>query len=176
MRSPTPPVGKRSSLRVSRGARCSLALVSVLLVACGRDAGIERRPQTAAPSDPTYRDFGAFQLHYNAVRSDEIAPEVAARYGVRRGSDRVLLNVALLREEPDGRTTPVDAEISVSARNLTGQTRQVTMRRVVEQPSIYFLGEVAISGNEIIIFDIGARPPGGSFAYEAQFKREFFAD
>jgi hypothetical protein len=137
---------------------------------------VQRKPQVAAPSEPTFRDFGAFQLHYNAVRSDVIAPDMAQRYLIDRDSNRVLLNVALLRVEADGRTVPVDAEVTVSARNLNGQLKPIAMRRVVEEPSIYFLGEVGISGSEIVVFDIVARPAAGGAAYEAQFKREFFAD
>ena len=167
---------------MSANARYRSVTVSVCAVAClafagcGRDTEVQRRPQVAAPSEPTYRDFGAFQLHYNAVRSDVLAPDIAARYGIRRDTDRVLLNVALLRVERDGRTTPVDAEVTVSARNLNGQLKPIEMRRVLEEPSIYFLGEVGISGSEIIVFDIVARPATGGVAYEAQFKREFFAD
>jgi hypothetical protein len=163
--------------RLSRvGAALALAIAALPLVGCGRDTAVERRPKAAAPSEPTYRDFGNFQLHYNAIRSTEIAPEIASRYGIRRSPQRVLINVALLRERPDGTTIPVDAEVTVGARTLTGQVRRVSMRRVVEEPSIYFLGEAEISGNEIVVFDIDARPLEGGVAYEAQFKREFFAD
>ena len=50
------------------------------------------------------------------------------------------------------------------------------MRRIQEGPSIYFIGEVAISNEEILVFDIDADPSGTASRHKVQFKREFFVD
>jgi hypothetical protein len=50
------------------------------------------------------------------------------------------------------------------------------MRRITEGTSFYFIGEVGISGAEILVFDISAVPSGQAAKFAAQFKREFFAD
>jgi hypothetical protein len=50
------------------------------------------------------------------------------------------------------------------------------LRRIEEGSSVYFIGEVGISGTEILVFDIDAMPREGSGHYPVQFKREFVAD
>lgn len=152
----------------------ALACAIAALSGCGR-GDPEPGPRAAAPSEPTSRQFGEFELHYNAVRSDMLSPDVARAYGITRSANRVLLNVSVLRRNPDGTTTPTDAEVSVSAYNLNGQLKQLTMRRISEDGSVYFIGEVGISGTEILVFDIGAVPAGQSSKFEVQFKREFYA-
>jgi hypothetical protein len=155
-------------------AAALLLLSGTLLAGCS--SGIDSQPQTARPAEDTQQDFGDFQVHYNAVRTDQLTPDVARAYGIERSGNRVLLNVALLAKAPDGRTTPADGTITATAHNLNGQLKDLEMRRVQEGESIYFIGEVGISGNEILVFDIDATPRGGSGAYSVKFKREFFAD
>ena len=49
------------------------------------------------------------------------------------------------------------------------------MRRITEGASVYFIGEVGISGTEILVFDIDATPADAPGKYSVQFKREFVA-
>ena len=158
------------------------ALLTPWLVACvalaGCDAGSPESGQarTAAPSEPTHQVFGDFEVHYNALRTDELSVAVARAYGIERSANRVMLNVSLLRKNPDGSTTPVDGTVTASAYNLNGQVKDLQMRRITEGTSFYFIGEVGISGAEILVFDIDAAPGGQTSKYSVQFKREFFAD
>jgi Domain of unknown function (DUF4426) len=151
-----------------------LVLAGTLLSGCGSD--VDSRPQTARPAEDTHQDFGDFEVHYNALRTDQLTPDVARAYGIERSGNRVLLNVSLLSKAPDGRTTPVDGTVNATAYNLNGQLKDLQMRRVQEGTSIYFIGEVGISGNEILVFDIDAAPRAGSGTYTVKFKREFYAD
>ena len=115
-------------------------------------------------------------MHYNAVRTDLLTPEVARVYAIERSSNRVLLNVSLLSKSEDGRTTPVDGKVSATAHNLNGQMKDLDLRRITEGDSVYFIGDVGITGNEILVFNITATPAGASDVLTVQFKREFFAD
>jgi len=150
--------------------------VLAALAGCGRGDPVQGTAQTAAPSEPTSRDLGEFQLHYNAVRTDMLTPEVARAYGIERSANRVLLNVSLQHENADGTTSSADGLVTATAYNLTGQTKDLTMRRIAEGSSVYYIGEVGISGNEILVFDINVVPPGQHTKYTVQFKREFYAD
>ena len=153
-----------------------LALTALALAGCGSPSGPETPPQQAAPSEPTHQVFGDYELHYNAVRSDLLRPEVARAYAIERSANRVLLNVSLLRKSADGRATPVDGKVSATAHNLNGQVKGLEMRRVTEGESVYFIGEVGITGNEILVFDIVATPADQPEPLTVQFKREFFTD
>jgi hypothetical protein len=157
-------------------AAAAFLLGIVLATVAGCDSGgFGHRPQTARPAEETSKDFGNFEVHYNAVRTDELTAGVARAYGIERSANRVLLNVSLLSKAPDGRTTPVDGNVKATAYNLNGQLKDLQMRRVQEGSSIYFIGEVGISGNEILVFDIDAAPSDGG-SYAIKFQREFFAD
>ena len=94
---------------------------------------------------------------------------------IERSANRVMLNVSLLHRGADGRTSPVDGTVTASAYNLNGQLKNLQMRRITEGDSIYFIGEVGISGTEILVFDIEASPTGQPSQYSVQFKREFVA-
>ena len=133
-------------------------------------------PQQAAPSEESFETFGDYEVHYNAVRTDLLTPEVARVYNIERSSNRVLLNVSLLSRSEDGRTTPVDGKVSATAHNLNGQMKDLELRRITEGDSVYFIGDVGITGNEILVFNITATPAGASDVLTVQFKREFFAD
>jgi predicted small lipoprotein YifL len=164
------------SKRVALFFLSMLAAAVLALSGCGDGGPTPSKAQTAAPSEPTQQDFGDFEVHYNALRTDQLAPEVARAYGIERSANRVMLNVSLLRKNPDGSTTPVDGTVTASAYNLNGQVKDLQMRRITEGTSFYFIGEVGISGAEILVFDIDAAPGGQTSKYSVQFKREFFAD
>ena len=169
-----------SALRAARSVAvtCAAALLVTLggtqLAGCG--SGVDSRPQTARPAEDTHQDFGNFEVHYNAVRTDLLTADVARAFGIERSGNRVLINVSVLAIAPDGRTTPVDGTVMATAYNLNGQLKGLEMRRVQEGSSIYFIGEVGISGDEILVFDIDATPRDGSGPSSIKFKREFFAD
>ena len=159
--------------RAARLFSLPLAAALVARAACGSPQSSQPRP--APPSEPTHEVFGDFEVHFNALRTDELTPEVARAYGIERSANRVMLNVSLLRRDADGRTTPVDGTVTATARNLNGQLKDLTMRRITEGASVYFIGEVGISSTEILVFDIEAAPLGAPGTYTVQLKREFVA-
>jgi hypothetical protein len=159
--------------RAARFFSWPLATALLALAACGGPPSSQPRP--ALPSEPTHQVFGDFEVHFNALRTDELAPEVARAYGIERSANRVMLNVSLLRRDADGRTRPVDGTVTATARNLNGQLKNLTLRRITEGESVYFIGEVGISGTEILVFDIEAAPHDAPGRYAVQLKREFVA-
>ncbi len=161
--------------RVARFFPLLLACSILAVAGCGQGGPSPTKPQTAMPAEPSFQTFGNFEVHYNALRTDDLTPEVARAYGIERSSNRVMLNVSLLRRNPDGSTTPVDGTVTATAYNLNGQLKDLQVRRITEGPAVYFIGEVGISGNEILVFDIGAVPVGQTEKFDVQFKREFFS-
>ena len=65
--------------------------------------------------------------------------------------------------------------MTVDAYNLNGQLKNLDMRRVSEGEAIYYIGEVSISGAEILVFDIAVTPSGESEPLRVKLKREFFS-
>jgi len=171
-------IRKHTAVRTSRN---SLLQLTATLLATVALAGCTERPeQRAMPAqalDETFKDFGNYEVHFNALRTDELTPDVARAYGIQRAGNRVMLNVTVLRKEAEhAPRKPVEANVVVDAYNLNGQLKDMDMRRVSEGEAIYSIGEVTISGTEILVFDINVTPEGGSAPFNVKLKREFVAD
>jgi hypothetical protein len=84
-----------------------------------------------------------------------------------------MLNVSVIAEENN---LAAPANVEVRTANLTGQMKNVIMRRIDEEEAIYYIGETAIANRETLIFDISVTPEGVAAPSNIRFKREFFTD
>ena len=157
---------------MSSATRTLAVLVGCAALASGCDFSPKHQVPTAQPSEDSFRDFGSYEVHYNAVRTDALTPEIARNYGIERSTNRVMLNVTVLRKE-DGTRKAVPAEVKVDARNLNEQLKDIELRRISESEAIYYIGEVSISGTEILVFDITVTPEGSQTPLSVKFTREF---
>jgi hypothetical protein len=154
----------------------AMLLTSLVLLGCGRRPE-NPTPPPAQPSQASFTQFGQFEVHYNAVRADQIPIEVARAHGIERSKNRVMLNVTMLRKDGDHLPRkPVAGKVSVDAYNLNGQLKSMDVRQVTEGEAIYYIGEVGIGDSEILVFDIKAQPENEATPFEVKFKREFFSD
>lgn len=154
---------------------CLSLLAASALSGCNRTPPESRIPP-AQQATESFRDFGDYSVHYNALRTDTLTPEVARAYDIQRSPNRVLLTVTMLRKEGGkGQGKPVDGTVEVSAYNLNGQMKGIEMRRLSDGDAIYYIGEVSISGNEHLVFDISATPAGEDTPLKVKLQREFFA-
>lgn len=152
---------------------CGALLLSVTLLAGCGDSPTAKAPPAQELSE-TFREFGNYEVHFNALRTDSLTPDIARTYGIQRSTNRVMLNVTLLHKEADqAPRKPVNAAVQVDAYNLNGQLKNLEMRRISEGTAIYYIGETSISGNEILVFDIKVTPEGESQPLEVKLKREF---
>jgi hypothetical protein len=162
----------QTTIRTLSIVLCASALA---LAACGRETQLSGIPAQSAQE--SFQDFGNYEVHFNAVRTDGLTPDVARAYNIERSKNRVLLNVTVLHKEADhAPRKPVDGKVEVDAYNLNGQLKNLEMRRISEGEAIYYVGEVSVSGSEILVFDIKVTPANESKALEVKFKREFFTD
>lgn len=150
----------------------AVALAGCVLLASGCDSP-HQQVQPAQASEESFRDFGSYEVHYNAVRTDALTAEIARHYGIQRSSNRVMLNVTVLQKEAGAPKKPVEADVKVAARNLNEQLKDLELRRVLEGDAIYYIGEVSISGTEILVFDITVTPSGTQVPLSVKFTREF---
>ena len=146
-----------------------------LLVACGGPGQSANVPE-AQPAAATSADIGNYVVHFNAQSTDQLPPEVARAYNIVRSKNRAMLNVSIIRKSDNA---PVAAAVTVNATNLTGQLKNVTMRKIEEpgeSAAIYYVGETAVANLETLIFDIGVTPEGGDELTEVRFTRQFYVD
>jgi hypothetical protein len=152
---------------------CLISL-STLVTGCGRQPSSVIQP--ALTGNDSFQVSGDFEMHYNAVRTDQLTAEIARAYGIERSKNKVLLNVSVLKKSAEGANTPTDSEVKVTARNLNNQLKEVQLRRINEGTAIYYIAEVGFTGTETLVFDISATPVASSTPIIATLTREFFAD
>jgi hypothetical protein len=90
-----------------------------------------------------------------------------------RSKNRAMLTVSVVRKSD---SASVPADVAVKTVNLTGQLKNVAMRKIEEQEAVYYVGETAVANRETLIFDITVTPEGVAAPSEVRFKREFYTD
>lgn len=147
----------------------------VLLAACG-GAGDSATVPKAQPAEANSADIGDYVVHFSAQTTDQLTPEIARAYGIVRSSNRAMLNVSIVRKSDN---QSVAGTVKVDTVNLTGQLKNVTMRKI-EEPgetvAVYYIGETPVANRETLIFDIAVMPEGQSTSFDVRFKREFYTD
>lgn len=148
-----------------------LALVS----ACG-GAGDSAVVPKAEPAGATSVDIGSHIIHFSAQSTDQLPPAIAREYNIVRSKNRAMLNVSVIRKSDN---MPVTAVVTVKTVNLTGQLKNVTMRKI-EEPgdivAIYYIGDTTVANREILLFDISVTPEGEGVSSQMRFKRQFYSD
>jgi len=123
------------------------------------------------------QDFGDYVVHYNALNTNLIPPQVAQAYGIARSANRALLNVTVLRKVMDTPGSPTSAKLTASGTNLTGQRREIELREIKEPGgAVYYLGEFPVHNLETYRFEILVRVEGEAQPLEVRFKQEFFTE
>jgi len=96
--------------------------------------------------------FGPLEIHYNALTTDELSPEVARAYKIERSKTRGLVTMSVLMRNKLGVMKPVPAKISLYATNLNQQLANVEMREINEGTAIYYLGEFRVTPPDTLKF------------------------
>jgi len=122
------------------------------------------------------QDFGDYVVHFNALNTSHLPPTVTREYGIKRSKNRGMINIAVLRKMLGTTGKPVEADISASASNLTGQKRDIELREVREATAIYYIGDFPISHEETLRFTIQVKPKSDGEAHEVKFKHQFFTE
>jgi len=123
------------------------------------------------------QQFEDYTIHYNALSSSLIPPEVAKANGIRRSDSRALITVSVLKNLEDQPPMAVKATLTTSGRNLIGQTREVEMREVNEgTEAIYYIGEMSVSNMETFDFTLMVTPEGQSKPFKVKFRQQFYTE
>ena len=120
------------------------------------------------------KEFGDYVIHYNAFRSDTISPDVAKQYGLTRASNRILINIAVLKKVLNTTGKPTSSKVTGHASNLTGQLKNLEFKEITEGNAIYYLANTKISDGEFLKFDIKIIPEGETRAARLRFDKRFF--
>jgi len=122
-------------------------------------------------------EFGDYSVHYNAMSSSMLTPEVAKAYGIRRSDSRALVNISVLKKTDTQMPQAVKATVTATGRNLTGQTRTVEIREIDEDDgAIYYIGELSVRNMETFDFTVLVTPEGNDRPYTVKFRQQFYTE
>lgn len=99
------------------------------------------------------QEFGAIKVHYNALTTDQLLPEVARAYKIERSKTRGMVTMSVLKQNSVGVPTPVPAKLTVYATNLNQQLANIEMREIKEGTAIYYLGEFRVGTPDTLKFN-----------------------
>ncbi|MBU2979448.1 DUF4426 domain-containing protein [Alteromonas sp. C1M14] len=115
--------------------------------------------------------LGDWDVHYMVVNTTFLSPEVAREYGIVRSKFNALVNISVLDSE-----TQAAQRVSVTgnARNLLGNSKALTFRRVNEGDAVYYLAPISFSDRETFRFSINIQL--GNNTQTLQFQQEMFVE
>jgi hypothetical protein len=163
---------------VARVKVLGLVVAAAWLAGCGQGTGVDvtNTQQGVLPATEGSKDFGDYVIYFNAMNTDQLKPEIAREYEIVRSKSRAMLSVSIHKKGDKGQTTAVTGAVAASAVNLNGQLKTMTLREIKEGEAIYYIGELAITDGEVLIYTIDATPSNDPSRYTVRFKKQFFVD
>lgn len=119
------------------------------------------------------QEFGPIKVHYNAMTTDQLLPEVARAYKIERSKTRGMVTMSVLKQNSVGASTPVPAKLTVYATNLNQQLSNIEMREIKEGTAIYYLGEFRVTPPDTLKFTT-ALEVAGEPKREMVFNQKFY--
>jgi hypothetical protein len=117
--------------------------------------------------------FGPIEVHYNALTTDELLPEVARAYKIDRSKTRGLVTMSVLKQNEVGALSPVPARLTIYATNLNQQLANIEMREIKEGSAIYYLGEFRVTPPDTLKFTATVEV-NGQPKREVVFNQKFY--
>lgn len=151
---------------------------AIWLAGCEPAANVDvtNTQDAVLPATENSKDFGEYVLYFNALNTDQLTPDIARQYGIVRSKSRGLLNVSIHRKLENGQTEAVTGAVTASAINLNGQLKTMTLREIREEQAVYYIGELAVTDGEVLIYTIDATPGNDPSRFTVRFKKQFFVE
>ncbi|WP_448248272.1 DUF4426 domain-containing protein [Thalassotalea agariperforans] len=117
--------------------------------------------------------LGSLDVHYIAINSTFLTPDIAKTYGITRSKINALINISVLDNSLAGKPTKT-ANVYGTATNLLGQSKTLEFVEVKEGDAIYYLAELNFSNEEIFRFDIKINTQDSNETLK--FQHKFYVD
>ena len=115
--------------------------------------------------------LGNWDVHYIALNTTFLSPEVAKQYGIVRSRFNALINISVLdRKDKSAQSVILTGE----AKNLIGVIKKLTFKQVKEGKAIYYLAVLPFSDLEQYRISININD--GLEQKTLKFQHKFYAD
>ncbi len=121
-------------------------------------------------------DLGEYIVHYNALNTSLLSPQMTQAYGIQRSPNKAMLIITPLKKEENSVTgTPVHADVTASAVNLSGQRRSIEMREISDlSGAVYYIGVMTVYNLERFKFTVNVKIDGLDELAVVEFSQQFF--
>lgn len=119
--------------------------------------------------------FGPYELHYSVVNTTFLEPETAATYGITRGKQRAILNLAVREHLADGSNVGRAAMLKGKTWDLI-QNQPLEFMEVREGQAIYYIADFKFINEEWRFFEVNFRPDGADQTYTFTLKHQLYMD
>ena len=116
--------------------------------------------------------FGPFELHYSVVNTTFLDPEIAGNYGITRGKNRAILNLAVREHLSDG-TASRTMLLQGRTWDLI-QSQDLEFNEIREGKAIYYIAEFKFINEEWRFFEVDFRPQGSDQTYTFKLKHQLY--
>jgi hypothetical protein len=120
-------------------------------------------------------DAGRYRVHYAAVNTTSLTPEVARQFGVDRTRNEILL-VLNAQHEVDGRHLPIAATATGTATTLLGHVQKLALRPVREADVHYVVASFQTLDGEFMTISAQVVPEGADTPIAVTFRQQFYRD
>lgn len=119
------------------------------------------------------KKLGSMNVHYIAIGSTFLTPEIAKVYGITRSRYNGLINISVLDNTKTGNPAKT-VSIAGKAKNNLGQFKAVEFTEVKEGDAIYYLAQIKYSNEETIHFTLAIND--GKEQQTLKFSQKFYVD
>jgi len=126
---------------------------------------------SAAANAEQMQKLGNWDVHYIAFPSTFLTSDIALDYDIDRSKYLGIINISVL----DSDSLKAQAvTMTVTARNLLGNIRELEVREIREQDAIYYIAEVPHRNEET--YRIKVTLTSGNQTQELKFQQKFYVD
>jgi hypothetical protein len=119
------------------------------------------------------KKLGSMDVHYMAIGSTFLTPEIAKVYGITRSRYNGLINISVLDNTKAGSPAKT-VSITGKAKNNLGQFKTIEFTEVKEGDAIYYLAQIKYSNEETINFTLAIND--GNEQQTLKFSQKFYVD
>ncbi len=116
------------------------------------------------------QSYGDLDVHYNIFNSTFLQPDTAKAVGLNRSKNQAILNVSMVKQGKGQK-----GSVTGNFKNLLSQIETLTFKEIDEGDAVYYLAQFAITGQEILRFEIQVTDSEGK-THLLKFNQEVFPD
>jgi hypothetical protein len=122
-------------------------------------------------------DFDHYRVHYNAVPSVSLTPEVARQYNITRSRSIAIVTIAVIAKSGENQPPePVESSVQGTVSNDVEQATALHFQEVTEGKAHYYIAPFQFREGKLLTFRIKALPLGTRTSLPIRFTQRLFND